>query len=257
MALGDDGGRRAGAHFSAGGKAPAAAPDGASSGAADDLEEVATRYRSQRTVASGEGMPQPIDVSKTGPFERIGSDEGAVFDKDGTEALGSRQRVKLDPKVVAILVVGAAAVIALGFFLFAKLTAKPAEPQQEEVVEQTQSSVAEPISYRGNTYALAQADDGSFSLVVSGGGADSKTDLGKLAGTPVAFVLYDGAFVVPENLSDGTWDVAAYTIGSGWSVIVDQDGNECKGSGTIRSASLAGSSLEMETDSGTVSVALS
>ena len=65
MALGDDGGRRAGAHFSAGGKAPAAAPDGASSGAADDLEEVATRYRSQRTVASGEGMPQPIDVSKT------------------------------------------------------------------------------------------------------------------------------------------------------------------------------------------------
>jgi hypothetical protein len=257
MALGDDGGKRAGAHFTARGKAPAAAPDGAAGRPADDLEEVAARYHSQRTVASGEGMPQPIDVSKTGPFERIGSDEGAVFDKEGTETLSSRQRVKLDPKVVAILVVGAAAVIALGFFLFVKLTAKPAEPQQEEVVEQTQGSVAEPISYRGNTYALSQADDGSYSLVAVDDRSGSQTELGKLSGTPVAFVLYDGAFVVPENLSDGTWDVAAYTIGSGWSVIVDQDGNECRGSGTISSASLSGSSLELATDSGTTTVALS
>ena len=59
-----------------------------------------------------------------------------------------------------------------------------------------------------------------------------------MSGTPVTLILYNSVIVVPENKSDGTWDVVAYTIGGDSEPVsvVDSSGNAITGTGTIASA---------------------
>ena len=69
-------------------------------------------------------------------------------------------------------------------------------------------------------------------------------------------MLYDGAIIVPQNLKDGTWDVVAYTIGSGWSQLMDKEGNATTGKGKIKSVQLNDSTLVLSTDSKDVTIPL-
>ena len=73
-----------------------------------------------------------------------------------------------------------------------------------------------------------------------------------LAGTPVTLILYNTAFVIPENLPDGTWDLIAYPLGGGsvTQQVTDADGNPIVGQGEIASATLSGDAIQISTTAG-------
>ena len=74
----------------------------------------------------------------------------------------------------------------------------------------------------------------------------------ELKGEPVTLILHDSAFVVPENLSDGTWDVMALTLGGGGMPmqVTDSEGNPVVGTGRIAEASLDEDIVVVTTDAG-------
>jgi hypothetical protein len=69
-------------------------------------------------------------------------------------------------------------------------------------------------------------------------------------------VLYDGAIIIPENLKDGTWDIMAYTIGSGWSQLMDQEGKATTGKGELTGVELNSTTLLLTVGSEHVEVPL-
>ena len=74
----------------------------------------------------------------------------------------------------------------------------------------------------------------------------------QIPGKPAQLVLYNGTIIIPESLDEGTWDVLAYTVGSGSSPVVDEDGSPVGGPGSIAKAELKGSSLLVTDDAGKV-----
>lgn len=232
--------------------------------------------------------PRPIgvDPEATGSFEKLDAGEGAILTtrnnaEDAADAArahlsgttgmmrlnasdlpevgshGQTTGVRHNRKMVVLLVVLTAAVILGGAYLFSRLLAVPQQEEEQQVVEQTQTDVASSIEYRGVTYYLEQADGGTWRLMRQSEdeGAEAQS-LGDLPGTPVTIVLYDAAIIIPENKSDGTWDVMSYVLGSGWGQLVDSDGAAYAGQGSISSASLEGSDLSIQTDTGSVTVPL-
>lgn len=230
--------------------------------------------------------PRPIgdDAMATGSFEKLDAGQGAVVttrDNAGDAAEAARNHLsgttgmmRLDvsdlPEVeshasqthankraVVLLVVLTAAVILGGVYLFSRLTASSGPQPQEQQEEQLQTSTADSIEYRGTTYRLEQGDGRTWHLMRQSEdeGAEEQS-LGDLPGTPVTLVLYNGEIVIPENKADGTWDVMAYVLGSGWSQVLDDGGNAYSGQGSVSGATLDGSQLSLTTDSGTQTVPL-
>lgn len=68
------------------------------------------------------------------------------------------------------------------------------------------------ISIAGSSYSTRQGDSG-WELVKGEG--DDATVVAQLSGSPVALCLHEGTLFVPENLSDGTWDVICYVVADG------------------------------------------
>ena len=64
--------------------------------------------------------------------------------------------------------------------------------------------------------------------------------------------IYNNVLVVPENNADGTWDVAAYMLGSDSlpTLVTDSDGKTISGSGEVTAAVLNGSTLHVTDSSG-------
>lgn len=216
----------------------------------------------------GNVAPQPVDADSVerGSFSRLGEGQGVVSTSNGTHrptsgASVARHAKSVEAKpigkhVIAIIVVGAVAAIALAVFLFVRILNAGGARQGQTVVEQTVVSQEDAIAYRGFSYALAQKD-GKYVLVETAESGSGKTvELGDLPGAPACLVLYDGALIIPENLSDGSWDVMAYTIGSGWSSLMSSDGSTVGGSGTIGSGALEGSDLVLQVDGQTMRVPL-
>lgn len=225
--------------------------------------------------------PRPIgvDPQATGSFERLDAGQGAILttrdnaddavDAARTRLSGTTGMMRLDasdlppveehqPKthaskrIVALLVVLTLAVILGAVYVFSRLTAGPSRQGEEEQAEQLQVETTDSIDYRGTTYSLQQGDGGTWHLVRQSQDEGAKAqDLGDLPGTPVTMVLYNGAIVIPENKSDGTWDVMAYMLGSSWSQVVNGDGDAYTGQGSVSEASLDGSTLTITADDGT------
>lgn len=208
-----------------------------------------------------EAAPQPIDPEATNSFGTIASDEGAIM---GEDAVQTDEENEDDQKpgrsFMLILAIVVAAVIAGAFYLFASSCTSEKEPQQQESQqssEQTQTSSDDTIEYRGTTYSLAQNDQGKYTLSQTDQADGSQpVELGQIDGTPAKLVLYNGAIIIPETKSDGTWDVMAYTIGSGWGQLADQQGNAYSGRGSISDAQLDGSNLVLTVDGGQTTVPL-
>lgn len=230
--------------------------------------------------------PRPIgvDPAATGSFEKLDAGEGAILTTrdNADDAVGAaRERLsgttgmmRLDAsdlppveehkpethaskRVVVLLVVLTLAVILGGVYVFSRLTAGPERQASQEQAEQLQVSTTDTIEYHGTTYTLQQGDDGTWHLMRQSQdeGAEAQ-GVGDLTGTPVTMVLYNGAIVIPENKSDGTWDVVAYMLGSGWSQLVDSDGNAYGGQGSVSDATLDGSQLTVATDGGSTTIPL-
>ena len=272
-----------GAHFASAGSAPHGfTPSAEPPDQSDDLFE------------SG-GAPRPIgvDPAETGSFEKLPSGTGVIMtNRDNADQAADAARkslsgttgmMRLDATdlpeieahkvekrtsrpVIAILAVLALAVICLGFWLFKGVvdSQRNAGGDAGSAAGQTQGEF---VTYRDITYSVVQKDGGTYQLLQSGeknssgaSGSSASVDgtvvLGDLPGTPVTLVLYNGIIVIPENLADGTWDIMAYTLGSGWSQLMDSTGSARSGQGTISAASLDGSNLKITTDQGDQSIPL-
>lgn len=222
---------------------------------AAQANQVPTPSRSVQTDPLDEAAPRPVDDS-TASFERLSSTEGAVMGADAVrEQEGDRDDDEQRPsrRFTVVLAIAVVVVIAAGFYLFANSCSsrQPSTQQdQQTVTEQTQTTVDNSIEYRGATYALATNDSGAYVLreTNSADGTQATVDLAQLDGTPVTLVLYNGAFIMPENKADGTWDVISYTIGSGAGPISSQSGDPYGGQGNISDASLDGSNLNLTID---------
>ncbi|MGI6754548.1 MAG: hypothetical protein ACOX4F_00775 [Atopobiaceae bacterium] len=225
-----------------------AATPAAPAAEASDADVVVTRPEPERA-------PEPVTLDQADQFDTLDPSEGAVFDAGSTEDLSRARTTRVSPKIVALIALAAALVVVGIFVGISKLTQTPAQPAEPHEQEQQQVAIDQTITYRNTTYQLVQNGD-TWELVSTSQDAPDQSQRGDLLGTPVSLILYNGTFVVPENLADGTWDVAAYTIGSGWSIILDENGQSCAGTGEITSAELAGDKIVLSLDSGQVTVNL-
>lgn len=238
-----------------------------------------------------DGAPQPIgvDPAKTGSFRKLSADEGAVLtnrdnaenaakaartqlreaDKTGSFRLQGKNRPHVEHETqhykkncklfigigIAAVAIVVLIVVAMNSFFDAAQQANQGDNNQVREQEQVQAN--DVISYRDQNYGLVQDGD-TWSLARLDDSGNVQAKLVDLNGTPVSFVHYNGAFIIPENLSGGTWDVLSYVPADGSvpSPVADADGNPVSGNGTIQSASLNGSTLSVQTDSGETDVDL-
>lgn len=206
-------------------------------------------YSFDDTEELGANAPRPIDVDSVdrGDFQQLSKGEGAVrARRNAPEKINTEDVPTLSKRTMIGLVVAALAIIGLCVALFLRALYVPIGPDEQVEETRVEASVGETITYRGVTYSLAESG-GIYSMVEGRTDEDgNKVDLGKIAGTPLCMVLYDGSIVLPENLADGTWNVPVYTVGTGWSYLANQDGVAFGGIGTIREARLEGSTLSLE-----------
>lgn len=216
-------------------------------------------YSLDDTDELGANAPRPIDAESLdrGGFQQLSKGEGAVK----AERKGSKQRKTEDvptlsrPMMIG-LVVAALAIIALCVALFLRAVYVPMVPEKLPEPTRAETTIGESLTYRGSTYALTQKD-GTYTLTESNTEGDgNKIELGALPGTPLALVLFDGSILLPENMADGTWNVATYTVGTGWSHMANQNGEVIGGPGTISEAKLEGSALRLTVDGQVVDVPL-
>ena len=221
--------------------------------------------------------PRPVhaDSVSGGAFKKLEGGEGAVSASSKKRAAttagghyGSPKhhvaadhaqdeegQLPIDKRTLIVVVVGALVAIAVIVALFINvLNASPAKPAQEPEAEQIAVQTDQSIQSRGATYELEQVD-GKYQLKEKRDGGKS-VSLGDLPGTPAGLVLYDGAVLIPENLSDGKWDVMSYTIGSGWNQIMDRDGKAVSGEGTVDEVKLEGSTVVLTVNGSRVDVPL-
>lgn len=224
--------------------------------------------------------PRPTPIDDTTAFSTIGSGEGAVITNRETAAntvnasremhTGTTQsrrltaaarknvrprneRLQTNKRLFIILGVAALVVVLIVGFLVIRAVNSASRLQGDGGrVERTAVAPGESVSYDDYSYAVQQGDDGVYSFVRTLGEGGDPLALFTLEGTPVQLILCDGAYLIPENLSDGTWDVVAYTMGDGsvTSKLADADGNPVTGEGALASAALEGSELVLTDEAG-------
>lgn len=201
--------------------------------------------------------PRPVDADSVanGSFETLHGDQGAKSVSRGRHSANAAGRdggegtQPLNKRTLAVIGVAAIVAISVIVVLFVRmLSASPSTVDNSEP-EQIAVSADEQVSNHGSSYELVQNSEGTYQLVEAvGAGGGTNVVLGDIPGTPANLVLYDGAILIPENLEDGTWDVLAYTIGSGWTQIMDQEGRIISASGTIEDARLEGTTIVLTVD---------
>ena len=145
------------------------------------------------------------------------------------------------------------AIVAFVTFLGAQDNTQSAEPAATtaEEPQQVQTTADGSVTYQGVSYAIEAAGGGTYAVVATDF-QGNKTQEFTVSGTPVTLILYNSVIVVPENKSDGTWDVVAYTIGGDSEpvAVADSSGNAITGTGTIASATLDGSVVHVTDSTG-------
>ena len=223
--------------------------------------------------------PRPIDVNpaETGSFRRIEANEGARVttranasesaqmramspESARSRRLGLAGRPKVERRDVEVqsnrrvfIALAIAAIVVVGIVgtLLGRALLSVEQAGEKPVVEQMQTGANETIEYRGTVYALEEKD-GKYALTSKAEGADSSAKVCELEGKPVALVLYNTAFIIPENLPNGTWDIIAHPLGGGSMTqqVTDSDGKPIVNQGEIESASLAGDKVVVKTKDG-------
>ena len=222
--------------------------------------------------------PIGVDPEVTGSFQRITADQGArvttranASETASFRAQGARPieavrmsstgrphverhetNVESNTRVFAMIGAAVVVVVAIVGWLLVRALVSVDEPTETVVAEQVQVGVGEALEYRGVTYMLAQQDDGVYALTSSSEDQEGTTTICTLTGTPAALILYNTAFVIPENLNNNTWDLIAHHLGSGSMTqqVTGADGSAIIGTGEIASARLEGSTIIIETTTG-------
>lgn len=236
--------------------------------------------------------PRPIgvDPAQTGAFARIDASQGATVETrdnigkispDSTASwsrtgLGAEMRLRgarrprvasrshakePDPHTLVdqlkerwFIVVAALIVLGISFVLLRGCieSANKVSEQVGQPPQQTQTSAEGSVTYQGTVFSISKQDSGTYALVGRRENSASGDAYMQIPGKPAQLVLYNGTIIIPESLDEGRWDVLAYTVGSGSSPVVDEDGNPVGGPGSIAKAELKGSSLLVTDDAGKV-----
>ena len=210
----------------------------------------------------GDETPRPIDTTLVdeSQFEKLGEGQGTVRKPSHSSARDDEDISKLLPvsnrTLIIMVVVALLVIVGIVFGAIHVVNSARIASQQADQVERTVVSADGSVKLRDTTYALKKQDKG-YVLTATRDAADATTTvLGELHGAPVSLVLYDGTILIPENLDDGTWDVAAYTMGVNWSTLMGQDGKPQGGKGVVTDAVLDGSVLRITVDGSRVDVSL-
>lgn len=214
--------------------------------------------------------PRPIhaDSVSRGSFDQLEEGQGAVSASQRRSKrpaahaahaahAGTEDAQPMDKRTLALICGAAALAIVVIVVVFVSILNAPAPTDDSNVeVEQTAVSVDQKIKSRGALYELEE-NDGKYSLVeIHEADGGQHVSLGDIPGVPAGLVLYDGTLIIPENLSDGTWDIMAFTIGSGWGQMMDKDGSVTSGKGTVSEAALEGTTVVLTVDGQRVEVPL-
>jgi len=107
------------------------------------------------------------------------------------------------------------------------------------------------VTYDGVVFTLSQQSDGLWTVVGGRRRQQPRTVFG-VDGTPFSLLIYNNVLVVPEDNADGTWDVAAYMLGSDSlpTLVTDSDGDTVSGSGEITAAVLNESTVHVTDSTG-------
>lgn len=220
---------------------------------------------SLQTLSAGEGArvttrdnaAEAADIARDRAAERSRSRRlrGRNRSKYGQEPECKPANIKSVLLVVAG-VVGLFVILAIVAFvtsLGAQDNAQTSEPTTAAVEEpqQVQTTSDGSVTYQNVSYSIKVTGDGTYAIVATDA-QGNKTEEFTGEGTPVSLILYNSVIVVPENKSDGTWDVMAYTLGgdSAPMLVVDSSGNTITGTGTISSATLDGSAVHVTDSTG-------
>ncbi len=227
-------------------------------------------YSLDDTEGMGMDAPKPIDpeLVGTGTFEKLSKEEGAVQPRrESAQKAQDGAGIPISRRMLVMLLIAAALVIALCVVLFVRVLSAPVpgsesqgsvDPASEAARMEAESAIdpGDGVLYNGSVYTLIEKD-GAYALVethVEGDGQE--VVVGSLPGKPQGLFEHGGAVLIPENLSDGTWEVSAYTIGAGWSPIADHEGKAVGDKGVISEASLDGNVLRLTVDGSPVEVPL-
>lgn len=217
-------------------------------------------YSLDDTDEMGANAPKPLDTASLnkGGFQTLSHNEGAM--RAGRSAGGrhvASSPATMPRRMLIGLAIAALVVIVVCVTVFLWVLSAPVPGSEDLAAEAAQAAAAELGEVaEGETYELRESG-GTYSLVeLRSEGDGQEVVVGNLPGTPVGLYRYEGTLLVPENLSDGTWEVSAYTIGSSWAPISNQDGTAVGGKGTISEATLDGSVLRLVVDGTTVEVPL-
>ena len=202
----------------------------------------------------GVEAPRPVDAESVarGSFKKLSHGQGAKHAAAATRSEESEheESVPISKRTLIIVIVAAVVIIAVAVVLFIRVLDAPSRAAQNQPeVERTAVTTDQTISNRGCTYSLEQGENGVYRLLEIHSAENGQVvPLGEIKGTPVSLALFDGTILIPENLSDGSWDVPAFTIGVGWGQMKNQDGSNVGGKGTVTEARLDGSKLVVVVD---------
>lgn len=260
-------------------RTPTAAASSSSARAAHDATpQLVTVTDGDQETRMGDA-PRPIDVDPqaSGSFSKITAGEGAqVTTRANAGNVASRKSptgrtiekvrmssgrphvehhevtVESNKRVFVALGIAALLVVAIvGTLLSRALTSVDTE-MVKPVSEQMQVSGDEGIEYRGTTYAVSKQKGGKYALTSTSEGSEGAGVLAELEGTPVTLILYNTIFIIPENLSDGTWDLIAHPLGGGsvTQQVTDGEGNPIVREGEITTATLEGDVIKIVSSTG-------
>ncbi|WP_130811310.1 hypothetical protein [Olsenella sp. Marseille-P4559] len=263
--------RSAHAVHAAGRRAVGGAPRSGAHAAPEDIDDGAAPRQSAapagslETLSAGQGArvttrdnaTEAADIARDRAAER--SRNRRLSGRNRPSYGHEPQRKSPDVKSVLLVVAGVVGLfVILAIAAFVTFLNAQDTPQSQETTttveepQQAQTTADGTVTYQGITYSIEATEAGGYAVM----GTDSQGNKSQeftVEGTPVSLILYNSVIVVPENKSNGTWDVVAYTIGgdSAPMSVVDSSGNAITGTGTISSASLDGSVIHVTDSNGT------
>lgn len=241
-----------------------------------------TSYRNRATSnrsaqgnipATSSDAPRPIsdEASKTGEFKTLTQDMIKGGKRPARTTAPTRPHLsdqhpyanraprttKHPTKRTRALIVGAVCaalvvilLVVLGNTLGAPSTSLENSPSLNNPI-QVENDPSKTIEYDNYDYYVEQNENGEgFSLIRAREG-DTPLALFALTGSPAALILYNGTFIIPENLDNG-YDVLTWTIGDSTdpAKLSDAPGEVAAEEGSISSATIQGDTLTLNVDGG-------
>jgi len=235
-----------------------------------------TRADEERETRASAARADMLDTLSAGQGARVTNRGNASEAADRARANaehrfetrhGRGSRSVIDPRRIVIVVAAAILVLVAIFSIVKCATGNEDSSDDSTGTDQTTSSssssnsVVVPeggVTYDGVVFTLSRQSDGLWT-VVGDDGVNSPATVFGVDGTPFSLLIYNNVLVVPEDNADGTWDVAAYMLGSDSlpTLVTDSDGDTVSGSGEITAAVLNESTVHVTDSTGaTTDVAL-